>query len=205
MTNLQSSDNVNYMTPEKMVQVFDYVLQGKLNPKEGRKKWRKLKLNYDDIVMIFKIAYHAGLRVNEVLKLKKSDFNFELLEIILGKTKTEQRGLASIPNSFADELKKYLNQREDGLLFPISRQTAYQWIMQIGKDLNISAWTTPQSETREKTKTHLFRKSVGKDMLYKKAPLNIIQRKLRHNNINTTSEYLKIKLNDVKNWENENL
>lgn len=77
--------------------------------------------------------------------------------------------------------------------------------MEIGQALKISALLTPQTETNEKTKTHIFRKSIGKTMLYKGASLNIIQRKLRHNKISTTSDYLKIKLNDVKNWENDNL
>lgn len=195
MTNLQSSDNVNYLSPEKFNEIREYI----------KTKLPCRKLKPEDVIMIFEIAYAAGLRVNEVLKLKPKDFDFNLLEINLGKTKTEQRGLASFSEKFGHILKDYFEDKNPhSLLFPISRQTAYQWLMQIGKDCKVSALITPQSETREKTKTHLFRKSVGKDMLYKKAPLNIIQRKLRHNNINTTSEYLKIKLNDVKNWEKDN-
>lgn len=188
-----NSDNVNYITPEKFKQILDYCDKLKLH-----------KLTSKDVKMIFKIAYYSGLRVNEVLKLYKKDFDLNLLEINLGNTKTEQRGLASFPSSFSTELKEYLDTRNNDLLFPISRQQAYNYLMIIGKALNITALITPQTETHEKTKTHIFRKSVGKDMLYKKAPLNIIQRKLRHNNINTTSDYLKIKLNDVKNWEHEN-
>ncbi len=197
--NLQLSDNVNYISPEMFQEILAYT----------KKNLGSRKLHYTDIQMIFKIAYYSGLRVNEVLKLRRKDFNFNLLEINLGQTKTEQRGIASIPSVFKEELKSYLFEfkilTDNELLFPITRQTAYEWIMQIGRDLKINAWTTPQTESKEKTKTHIFRKSIGKDMLYKGASLNIIQRKLRHNNINTTSEYLKLKLNDVKNWENENL
>ena len=196
MTDLQLSDNVNYISPIMFSQIMDYI----------QHKLKHQKLDYTEIQMLFKIAYHCGLRVNEVLKLKKNDFDFNLLEVNLGHTKTEERGRASIPQSFVPELQEFLaNHTNNYLIFGVSRQTAYVWLMQIGKALSISALITPQSETREKTKTHIFRKSIGKDMLYKKAPLNIIQRKLRHNNINTTSEYLKIKLNDVKNWENGNL
>lgn len=190
-----SNDNVNYISPDMFQAILNYVRDNM----QGRRK-----LHYADIQMIFKISYHSGLRVNETLKLKKKDFNFNLLEINLGKTKTEERGRASIPQSFAKELKKYLDMKTEDLLFPITRQTAYVWLMEIGAALNISALTTPQTETREKTKLHVFRKSIAKQMLYKGASLNIIQRKLRHSNISTTSEYLKLKLNDVKNWENEN-
>ena len=200
MPNLQLSENVNYLPQEKFNEILEYV---KTNIKI-------YKLDNIDIQMIFKIAYHAGLRVNEVLKLTKGSFDFNLLQINLGKTKTKTQDKASFPQSFAEELKNYLDLERNllsktDLLFPISRQTPYKWIMKIGKDLDIAAWTTTQKESGEKTKTHIFRKSIGKDMLYKKAPLNIIMNKLRHTNLATTSQYLKLNLADVQSWENENL
>ena len=195
----QLKENVNYLPNEK----FDLILLYVTNNLKSK------KLKSIDIQMIFKIAYHAGLRINEVLKLSKSSFNFDLLQINLGKTKTKSHDLATFPNSFSLELQNYLFFRPEilksDLLFPISRQTVYTWIMQIGKDLQIPAWTTPQTESGEKTKTHLFRKSIAKNMLYKKAPLNVIMNKLRHTNLATTSDYLKLNLSDVQTWENENL
>ena len=191
---------MNYLPNEK----FDLILLYVTNNLKSK------KLKSIDIQMIFKIAYHAGLRINEVLKLSKSSFNFDLLQINLGKTKTKTHDLATFPNSFSLELQDYLfNDRslilKSDLLFPISRQTVYTWIMQIGLALQIPAWTTPQTESGEKTKTHLFRKSIAKNMLYKKAPLNVIMNKLRHTNLATTSDYLKLNLSDVQTWENENL
>ena len=196
----QLKENVNYLPNEK----FDLILLYVTNNLKSK------KLKSIDIQMIFKIAYHAGLRINEVLKLSKSSFNFDLLQINLGKTKTKSHDLATFPNSFSQELQDYLfNDRslilKSDLLFPISRQTVYTWIMQIGLALQIPAWTTPQTESGEKTKTHLFRKSIAKNMLYKKAPLNVIMNKLRHTNLATTSDYLKLNLSDVQTWENENL
>ena len=196
----QLKENVNYLPNEK----FDLILLYVTNNLKSK------KLKSIDIQMIFKIAYHAGLRINEVLKLSKSSFNFDLLQINLGKTKTKTHDLATFPNSFSLELQDYLfNDRslilKSDLLFPISRQTVYTWIMQIGLALQIPAWTTPQTESGEKTKTHLFRKSIAKNMLYKKAPLNVIMNKLRHTNLATTSQYLKLNLSDVQTWENENL
>lgn len=196
----QLTENVNYLPQDKFDLILEYV-KNNLTSK---------KLDSIDIQMIFKIAYHGGLRVNEVLKLSKSSFNFELLQINLGKTKTKSHDVASFPSSFSKELQEYflternLISRTD-LLFPISRQTVYAWIMQIGKDLQVAAWTTTQKESGEKTKTHLFRKTIGKNMLYKKAPLNVIMNKLRHTNLATTSEYLKLNLVDVQTWENDNL
>lgn len=200
MTKSQLGENVNYLPNEKYNAILEYVKTNLITR----------KLDSIDIQMIFKISYHAGLRINEVLKLSKSSFDFNLLQINLGKTKTHSHDKASFPQSFSEEMQEYLNTERNNLskidlLFPISRQTIYTWLMEIGKALNITAWTTPQSESGEKTKTHIFRKSIGKDMLYKKAPLNIIMNKLRHTNLATTSQYLKLNLSDVQSWENENL
>ena len=186
------------MTPDSFQAVLKYV--------QDNLKIRRLE--NIDIQMIFKIAYFAGLRINEVLDLKKDSFDLDLLQIKLGQTKTKKHDIASFPEKFKDELQEYLSTERavlprNQLLFPVSRQSAYKWIMKIGQDLEISAWTTPQSESGEKTKTHLFRKSIGKDMIKKGAPLNVIMNKLRHNNLATTSEYLKLNLSDVQTWENE--
>ena len=195
--NLQLSDNVNYMTPDKFKEVL-----------EECKNLHVRKLDNIDIQFIFKIAYYAGLRINEVLKLSKSSFDFNLLQIKLGQTKTKKHDIASFPEKFSDELKEYIATRKNlspnEFLFPISRQTAYTWIMHLGVKLDVPSWVTPQSESGEKTKTHIFRKSIGKDMIKKGAPLNVIMNKLRHNNLATTSEYLKLNLSDVQTWENEN-
>ena len=162
------------------------------------------KLSANDISFIFKISYYCALRINETLKLEKTNFDFDLLELDLGHTKTEKHGKATIPKSFVNELKAYLDTKQGGLLFPITRNTAYVHLMQLGKKLNINALITSQKDTNEKTKTHLFRKSIAKEMLYKKAPINIISKKLRHASYNTTFLYLKLNNQDVINWENEN-
>ena len=74
----------------------------------------------------------------------------------------------------------------------------------LGKMLDVAAWTTPQEVTGEKTLTHIFRKSIGKSMLYgvygKKAPLNVVQKQLRHSSLTTTSKYLQVGIEDVKDW-----
>ncbi len=99
------------------------------------------------------------------------------------------------------ELKSYLRSVQDGLLFPdYNRQTVDSWTRKLGKRLEIEAWTTPQSKTHEKTKTHLFRKSYAKD-LYRKAGVVIAMQKLRHKNLVVTSGYLKTGLDEVKKFE----
>lgn len=185
-----------YMPPEQFNQVIEAI------PSLHIRKWS----NYD-IQMLFKICYWCALRIGEAIKLDSSNFDFTINVVYLGKTKTEKNDSAPIPPSFVPELAAYLGGKE-GSLFPgLSYGTTIVWIKRLGKLLDVPAWTTPQSETGEKTKTHIFRKSIGKDLLYgehgKKAPINIISKTLRHrgkNPIAMTFQYLKIGNDEVQDW-----
>ncbi len=189
------------MPPE----LFDNVL--KEIPNLYLRKWRD-----HDIVMLFKILYWCGLRINEGLRLTQQDFDFDRGEIFLGKTKTHKGDRAVILTEFTAELMEWVNSKDEGPLFAaLTYNTFIRWIYRMGKTLNIQAWTTPRSISGEMTKSHIFRKSIGKDLLYgtwtngKQAPLNIIAKHLRHTgkkgaNIQTTTEYLKISGQDVKEW-----
>jgi len=162
---------------------------------------RGKKYNFVSVQMLFKISYNCALRISETLKLSKSDFLLDKNEVFLGKTKTENAGYSSIPEIFMPELESYLRSVQDERLFPdYNRKTVDSWTRKLGKRLEILAWTKPQSETHEKTKTHIFRKSYAKD-LYRKAGTVIAMKKLRHKNLQVTSDYLKVGLDEVKAWE----
>ena len=70
--------------------------------------------------------------------------------------------------------------------------------------LNIKAWIVLESESGEKTKGHIFRKSVGKDMFdgeygEKTKSITIISKQLRHKKPSTTRDhYLKLDIEAVK-------
>jgi integrase len=187
------------MPPEQFALVIDTI------PKLKIRKWKD-----EDIQMMFKIDYWLALRFDEGLKLKAEDFDLDVNEVYLGTTKTEKGDSANIPEPFKHELNVYLVGRK-GPLFPgLTYGTAITWINRLGKMLDIPAWTTPQSESGEKTKTHIFRKSIGKDMIYgefgKKAPITFVSQTLRHkgkNPLAMTFKYLKIGNQDVKDWWQE--
>lgn len=180
----------NYMPPEQFEAVLAAI------PRLGIRKWKD-----DDIRMLFKICYWCGLRINEGIRLKAEDFDCIMKRVHLGQTKTRKGDKATIPDLFLDEIVSYLHGKT-GELFPgLTYPVVYHWLKRLGKMLKIPAWTTPQKETGEKTVSHIYRKSVGKDMLYgvrgQKIPLNMIQKKLRHDTLDTTSEYLKVGDEDV--------
>lgn len=190
----------NYIDPEQFEEILESI------PMLQIRKWKDYDVKY-----LFKISYWCGLRMKEACKLNKEDFDLTEKEVYLGLTKGKKNQSRVIPNQFISELKFYLDEKQEGRLMPnCNPQIVRTWCKRLGKLLNIPAWITPQSETGEKTLTHIFRKSIGKDMFYgthgKKAPLNIVQRQLGHESIQTTNDYLQLKNEDVKAyWNNQSL
>ena len=190
-------DKSNYISPETFALVLDTIPTLKI------RKW-----NDTDIQMLFKILYWLALRPIEGILLEKEDFNLEDKEAYLGRTKTRWEDRAPIPDPFIPELRQYLETKEDGPLFPgLTYNTFYPWIRKLGKMLDIPAWTTLQDQTHEKTKGHIFRKSLGKDMLSgvhktkdgKKFEIPIISKQLRHSKPSITIDhYLKSDIEAVK-------
>lgn len=155
----------------------------------------------EDIRMLFKLLYWCALRPIEGIRLKKEDFDLEYRVVNLGKTKTKNNDKAMIPRVFVPELEVYLTNKENGRLFDgLTYNTFYPWLKKLGKKLQIPAWTTHQSLTGEKTVGHIFRKSIGKDMLTgvhrnnkgEKFEIPIISKQLRHSKPSITIDsYLK--------------
>lgn len=186
----------NYMPPEQFNQVLAAIPSLKI------RKWSD-----GDIQMLMKIAYWCALRWGEAIKRKVEDFDIERGIIYLGDTKANDNDTATIPRFFLPELAMFLDGKTGPLYPGLSYDTSRKWIITLGKQLDIKAWKTPQSESHEKTKTHIFRKSLAKDQLYgtygKKAPLPTISKTLRHkgkNPLASTIHYLKADGEDVKDY-----
>jgi len=183
----------NYINPHDFERILAAI------PSLGIRKWLD-----KDVEMLMKILYWCALRPSEGIRLKKEDFNLGEREVYLGKTKTEAQGKAPIPMLFMPELIAYLTTKEPGrLLKDLTYDTAYPWFKSLGEILNIKAWVTPKTETRENTVGHIFRKSVGKDMIAgthgKKIPYEIISKQLRHSKPSITIDhYLKASIESVK-------
>ena len=181
----------NYMPPEEFKKLEDHILKQQFR---GFKPW--------DIVMLFRLCYECGLRINEALKLDVNDFEFDTQLIQLGTTKTHDNDSATIPPKFAKSLRLYIDTKR-GRIWSLTRQAVFQWLKKWGVELDIPSLSTPQTQTHEKTVSHIFRKSKGKDMLYADAPLNYVMQKLRHTNLKTTTSYLKVKNMDLQLWETQ--
>ncbi len=158
------------------------------------RKWKD-----KDIEILFKIMYYSALRPGEAIRLKKEDIDIRNGKIYLGKTKTETSGNAQIFYGFSDELENWLKNKEPGELFPkLTYHRVYAWIITLGKKLDIQAWIIPESKSGEKTKGHIFRKSIGKDMFHgvygdDSKDISVIAALMRHSKPSMTMDhYLRI-------------
>lgn len=187
-------DKINYISPETFEIIQNYI------PQLGIRKWKD-----EDVVMLLRILYYCALRPMEGIRLRREDFNLSDREIFLGKTKTKKADYAHIPSIFVAELHDWLETKESGRLFVgLSYNTAWRWLDRMGRDLDIQAWQIHETESGEKTKLHIFRKSVGKDMLSgmygeKASSIPVISKQLRHAKPSmTVDHYLKATLQTVK-------
>ena len=186
----------NYMSPTQLEEVISAIPELKI------RKWKIIDVEY-----LFRNSYWLALRANEAMRLKKEDFNITRKQVFLGKTKTNSFDFASIPDPYIPEIMKYLEQKKPGLLMGkniLGYDTYYLWLKRLGKICDVEAWTDPSNE---KTITHIFRKSLGKDMLYgvlksrtgNKFEIPIISQQLRHANVSTImNHYLKAGIEQVK-------
>jgi len=155
-------------------------------------------LNYDQIIQtlnlidqtkligvrdyaIILFLYATGVRVSELIKIKKDDIEANWLKVVFAKG-AKQR-IVPIAQVALDALEKYLNQRDDknGYLFisyqkkPLSRISIYKITK---KYFNCSP--------------HIFRHSYATSLMLGGANLLVVSELLGHSNLETTQIYTHI-------------
>lgn len=145
--------------------------------------------------LIIKLIYGCGLRVSEIINLKKEDLNFEegLIHIKLAKGKKDR--FVKIPTSLQEELKKYSELETSNLLFPSNRsgKLTSATIQSILKN------AAKKAGIKKRVYPHLLRHSFATHLLEAGTDLRIIQKLLGHSDIKTTQIYTQISQASIKN------
>ncbi len=145
--------------------------------------------------LILKLLYGCGLRVSEVVNLKKEDLNFDegLVHINLSKGKRDR--FVKIPESLAEELESYYKLNYEEILFPsnrggkLTKKTIAKIVENAAKKAKINKRVYP----------HLLRHSFATHLLEQGTDLRIIQKLLGHSDIKTTQIYTQISQASIKN------
>ena len=187
---------------------FNRVLNQKLklsHPKRNKKipniltieEIKKLIENTSNIKhkLIIKLLYGCGLRVSEIINLKKEDINFneDLIKINLAKGRKDR--FVKVPNSVKVELINYCNLSNSKILFPSNRggKLTTATIQAILKN------SAKKAKIKKRVYPHLLRHSFATHLLEQGTDLRIIQKLLGHANIKTTQFYTQISQASIKN------
>ena len=145
--------------------------------------------------LIIKLLYGCGLRVSEVVNLKKLDFLFneDLIHIKMSKGKKDR--FVKIPKIIKQELINYSNLNNDKYFF-ISTRKGKLTTATIQKIIKNSA---KKAKIKKNISPHTLRHSFATHLLESGTDLKIIQKLLGHSDIKTTQIYLKISNQSIKN------
>lgn len=151
--------------------------------------------NTRDLAMIDLLA-STGIRVGELVKLNRSDIDFENREcIVFGKGNKERKVYFDARTKI--HLQRYISERKDdsdalfvSLLKPFDRlqiSGVEIRLRKIGRELNL-----------HKVHPHKFRRTLATVAIDKGMPIEQVQQLLGHQSIDTTLQYAMVNQNNVK-------
>ena len=204
----------NYLYDLKIINLnpinnFDYPKIPKSLPKFLTEKEVNILLDrtYQDfshkgvrLSTMLEILYATGIRISELVKIRKADINEDLSSILI-KGKGGVHRIVPLFGRAIVTLKNYLKIKDqdkinNSYLFPsnskdghITRNRFFQLIKQLANECNIS---------RAKVSPHVIRHSFASHLLERGVDLRIIQESLGHKDISTTQIYTHIQSNKIR-------
>ena len=146
--------------------------------------------------LIVSLLYSSGLRVSELVNLKKSDLNLDQRSGWVRKGKGSKDRIFFMAEQLSKELKDYIQEREGDFLFskdkPLTTRNVQKIIQGARRRAGINRKVTP----------HTLRHSFATHLLDQGTDIRLIQSMLGHSSLNTTQVYTHISSEQLKRVQN---
>ena len=175
----------DYLQIDNPFKNFKYIKVERKYPKYITKKEFDILYNYVrqydvKFSLILRFMFYSGLRIGELINLKREDFNFEKNIITINQTKTKQSRIIVIPERIKNEIVSFFSRETEILnAFNISKN---EFIYKLKKYSKITL--------NKQINPHQIRHSFARYLLDKGVSLNIVSKLLGHKNLTTTAIYL---------------
>lgn len=146
--------------------------------------------------LIVSLLYSSGLRVSELVNLKKDDLNLDQNTGWVRRGKGAKDRIFGISPALSQEIKEYLGEREYAYVFskdkPLTTRNIQKIIHGLRKRASINKKITP----------HTMRHSFATHLLEQGTDIRVIQAILGHSNLNTTQVYTHVSSDQIKKVQN---
>ena len=216
----QAENNISKVTVDNIRRILssffawledeDYIVKSPVRRIHKVKTCKTVKETYSDEALeimrdecdgirdlaIIDLLASTGMRVGELVKLNKTDVDFQSREcIVLGKGNKQRKVYFDARTKL--HLQKYLNSREDDneALF-VSLQKPHNRLLISGVEIRLRELGVKLN--LQKVHPHKFRRTLATTAIDKGMPIEQVQQLLGHQSIDTTLQYAMVNQNNVK-------
>lgn len=154
---------------------------------------------------IFELLYSSGLRVNELSNLKLNDINFSERTIMIKQGKGNKDRFVPFSELASHYIKQYIKEERKPLINIVEEK--YRQYVFLTTYRNITPWTIRKRFNKFKKELgienknitlHSMRHSMATHLLERGADLRYVQELLGHENIQTTTRYTHMLIENMK-------
>ena len=141
--------------------------------------------------LLLKSMFYLGLRNSEIQKMRVDDIDLinRTVKVVKGKGRKDR--YVPIPTEgLITDIKRFIQERQDGLLFSISDRHIRRIVKQYARAAGI--------RKADEVHPHTLRHSYATHLQNQGVPLNVIQQILGHERIETTTVYVHLGLERVR-------
>jgi integrase/recombinase XerD len=154
-------------------------------------------------LILLKSLYYMGLRNSEIQKMLIEDVDIinRLVKVVQGKRGKDR--YVPIPEGFANDLRTWIGGRSEGPLF-VGRSGDHKMISDRHIRRIVKKYAQMANVRKyEEIHPHTLRHSYATHLQNQGVPLNVIQNMLGHSNIQTTTIYTHMGIDQAKKHINE--